>query len=59
MYAHKICPKCKKSIGKEGSIYECNEDKELYHKDCGGLNEKEASIVNAAAEAEISRKGAA
>ena len=48
-----ICQKCNKRLGKIGNIYECAQDKEWYHKDCGGLNEKEG------AEAAIARKVAA
>ena len=44
-YENKICPKCKKQIGKEGRIYRCCDDIEYYHKECGGLNEKEAEIA--------------
>ena len=38
------CHKCKKQI-EEGQIYQCENDKESYHKDCGGLNEKEAKAI--------------
>ena len=38
------CHKCNKKI-EIGKIYCCRDDREDYHKDCGGLNEKEAAVA--------------